>query len=455
MAINTKKLKKSAIDDFKKYINFTQFVFLNTVGLDILETDRNGVHIRDLAGGDRMIDCFCSAGSFNVGRRNPRMLAALEKALETRDAGNYMFPSAEKVALAERLVSVTPEGLEHVMFCTGGGEANESAIKMARGLTGRPGVVSMVKGYHGHTGFSLSAIGKDVYRAPFEPLMPGYAQVPLNDIDALEKAVGDDTAAVILELVQGEAGIHIATQEYVDALRRVCDEHGAVLIFDEVQTGFCRTGKMFAGEHYSVVPDIMTVAKSLSGATYPISATIFNDRVNGFVESHPEMIVSTSGGSDLGCAVGCEVIDYMQEEKIPEHAQEMGDYIGSALLRLKDKHAGLVKDVRRLGMMMGLEYEHDMMGPLMSFFLGMNGVMAIFSANNPRVMRFMPPVIITREEADRLIEAVDKSMATAGRNSKIIMALSKIPILQKAISVQELQIFLILITKTLRRVVPW
>ena len=319
-----KKIKEEAIRDFKKYINLTQTIFLSTVGLDFIEGKRSGVMVTDIEEKDEYIDCFCSAGSFNVGRLNEEIVKALDEALDEYDAGNHVFASKMKAALAERLVEIAPAGLDHVFLCCGGGEANETAIKLARGTTGRPNVIAMVKAYHGHTGFSLSAIGKPVYRDPFEPLMPGFSHVPFNDLAAVEKAADDKTAAIILELVQGEGGIFAAKQEFVDGLRRLCDERGIMLIFDEVQTGFGRTGKMFACEHYGVTPDVMTVAKSLGGTIYPIAATLYGARAHEFIEKYPDSIVSTTGGSDLGCAVGLAVIEKLVRDDVPGNAARMG-----------------------------------------------------------------------------------------------------------------------------------
>lgn len=449
-----RRIKQDAIKNFKKHINLTQTFFLKTVGLDIVEGERKNIYIWDVADNEKYIDCFCSAGSFNVGRLNPEITAVLDKALDEYDMGNHLFPSRAKAAFAEKLIGVSPEGIRHVMFCSGGGEANDNALKMARLATGRPGVVCMIKAYHGHTGFSLSAIGKPVYRDPFEPLMPKFSHVPFNDLAAVERAAGGDTAAIFLELVQGEAGIFVAGQEFVKGLRRICDERGILLVVDEVQTGFGRTGKMFCCQHYGVTPDIFTIAKSTSGTVYPISAVLYNDRVNEAVVKHSEHFVATSGGSDLGCVVGCAVVDYLMKNKIPEHAAEIGEYIGTAFEGLARKHKELVREVRRMGLMIGLEYTHDMMGPLMSMFLGFNGVMAVFSGNNPKVMRFMPPIVIDREQADVLIAAVDRSMAAAKRAAAAVEALSKIPLVDKAINVQELQIALIFIAKIFRRIVP-
>jgi len=451
-----KKIKSQAISDFKKHINLTQSVFLSTVGLDVIESARNGAIFRDIVSQDEYIDCFSSAGSFNVGRRNPEIIAALDKALDRYDMGNYNMVSDAKTELADALASLAPGNLNNVLLCSGGGEANDSALKLARGCTGRSGVLSMLKAYHGHTGFSLSAIGKPIYREPFEPLMPGFTHEPvLNDLASVERAVTPDTAAIIIEPVQGEAGIHVATPEFVRGLRKLCDEKGILLIFDEVQTGFGRTGKLFCCTHYDVQPDIMTLAKSLSGSVYPISAVIYNDKVKKFYDEHPDSINCTAGGSDLGCVVGKAVIDFMVQNDIPGNAEKMGKYIGEGLEKLMSKYSSLVKEVRRKGLMMGLEYTHDFYGPLMSYYLATNGVLAVFSGNNPKVMRIMPPLVINQQQADRLLAALDKAMAAALRSAGIIRFAYSVPVLGKLVNIQEMQVGIILIAKTLRKIVPF
>ncbi len=450
------QIKEQAISDFKKYINLTQYFFLKTVELDFVESNRKGVYMTDLVDDKKkLIDCFCSAGCFNVGRGNDEIRAALNRALDDYDMGDYMFVSREKAKLADKLAELAPGDLNHVMFTSGGGEANDCAIKLARGATGKPGIIAMIKAYHGHTGMALSCIGKPVYRAPFEPLMEDVKFVAMNDLEAVRAAIDDKTAAVFLEPVQGEAGIFPATQEFMTGLRRLCDERGILLMLDEVQTGFGRTGKMFCCEHYGVEPDIMTVAKSISGALYPISAVLFNARVNKFLQENPESIQSGSGGTDIGCAVAQQVIDFLVKNDVPGNAARMGDYIGGKLLDLQKKHKGLVREVRRKGLMIGLEYEHDMIGPMMSYFLVQNGVFAVYSGNNPKVMRFMPPPVINKEEADRLVAALDRAMSAALRACKLVLAASKVPILNKMITVQEMQVALFFAGKNLRKLIPF
>ncbi|MBW1984147.1 MAG: aspartate aminotransferase family protein, partial [Deltaproteobacteria bacterium] len=230
-------------------------------------------------------------------------------------------------------------------------------------------------------------------------------------LKAMTDAVTEDTAAIMIEPVQGEGGIYPATGDYLKGLRALCDTNDIVLIFDEIQTGFGRTGKMFCCEHTGVVPDILTVAKSLGGNLYPISATIYREELNDFVMKYPFTHLSTFGGSDLGCIVGLAAIDYLIKNKVPDHAAAMGERFQKSFDGLLKKYPDLLIEVRRMGLMMGLQFTNDSIGPRMSYQLAQNGVMAIYTGNDPSVMRLMPVLEIQPNEVDFVIEALDTSMS--------------------------------------------
>lgn len=404
------ELKQKTLSDYAKYVNPQKARVLKNAGLDIIEGKREGAAVWDITG-TKYIDCITSAGSFNVGRRNPEIVEALKKALDEYDLGVFLLCSKPKADLAKKLAEITPGDLQYTMYGVGGGEANDFAIKLARGFSMKTDVISTIKAYHGHTGFSLAAIGRNEYREPFYPMVPGFQHVPFNDLKAMEEAISEETAAIMLELVQGEGGIHPADEGYVKGLRELCDDNEALLIFDEIQTGFGRTGKMFCLDHFGVVPDIMTVAKSLGGNIYPISATIYREELNDFVMTHAFTHLSTFGGSDLGCIVALATIDFLQKNKIPEHAAAMGDRFQKGFDELMKRYPELLIETRRVGLMMGLQYTNDSIGPRMSYQLAQNGVMAIYTGNEPSVMRIMPALVIEPGEVDFVIEALDKSMA--------------------------------------------
>jgi putrescine aminotransferase len=397
--------KAAALEDFATFVNPQKVRVLKAAGLDIIEAQREGVWVWDLDG-RRFLDCFTSAGSFNVGRRNPRIVKAAHVAIDELDNGNFLLCSRQKAALAKKLAEISPAGLTCTTFGTGGGEAVDFALKLARGATGRPKIISSVNGYHGHTGFALSAAGRESFRQPFEPLMPRFERIPFGDVAAIEACVDAQTAAVILEPVQGEGGIVVPPPDYLRAVRAACDRVGALLILDEIQTGMGRTGKWFASEHFGVVPDIITIAKSLGGSLVPISATIYTEDLREFLIPNPFIHLSTFGGSDVACAIALEVIAYIEETGLVEHAALMGERLVKGLREIANAHPDVIDEVRNLGLMTGLKYTEDGLGPRMSYQLARHGVLAIYSGNEPSVMRLMPPLIITAGEVDFLLEAI-------------------------------------------------
>jgi putrescine aminotransferase len=345
-----------------------------------------------------------------VGRRNPDIIEALKKALDTYDIGVFLLCSKPKADLAKKLAEITPGDLKCTIFGVGGGEANDAAIKIARGYTMKKEIIYTERAYHGHTGFALSAIGRDAYKEPFEPLIPGFKMVPFGDIEAIKKTITADTAAIILEPIQGEGGINIPPDEYLPQVRKLCDDHEILFILDEIQTGFGRTGRMFASEHWGVVPDIMTVAKSLGGGIYPIAATIFKEDIQDFFIPHPFIHLSTFGGSDLGCIVGMAVIDYIQKHNLAGHAEKMGQRFRAGFDSLLKEYPSLLLEVRQKGLMMGLQYTNESIGPRLTKKMAERGVIAIYTGNDPSICRLMPPLVITPEEVDFVLNALDDSM---------------------------------------------
>ena len=415
---NQEEIKQEALKDFSTYINSMKVRTLKNAGLDVIEEKREGASIWDLTG-KHYIDCQTGSGIMNVGRHNKEIAQALKDALDTYDIGVFLWASKQKADLAKKLAEITPGDLKISIFGVGGGEAIDAALKLARGYTMRHEIIYMEKAYHGHTGFALSAIGKKSYKEPFEPLIPGFKMVPFGDIDAIKNTLTDDTAAIILEPVQGEGGIHIAPDGYLQEIREICDQNETLLILDEIQTGFGRTGKMFASEHWGVVPDIMTVAKSLSGGIYPISATIFKEELNDFFLMNPFIHLSTFGGSDLGCLVGLATINYIQKNHLVEHAAKMGERFQKGFDELLKLYPDFLLEVRQKGLMMGLQYTNESIGPRMSRKLADRNIMAIYTGNDPSVMRLMPPLVIREEEVDYVLNALGDSMHELSREKGI------------------------------------
>ncbi len=397
--------KDEIIERFARHVSSGKAKFFAQVGIDFVFARREGVYVWDLDG-TRLINCHCNGGVFNLGHRNPRVVSALKRALDELDIGNHHLISEHRARLAERLAGLSPGDLNRVVFGVGGGEAIDTAIKLARGHTGRPGVISAFGGYHGHTGFAL-ATGDAKYSAPFAPLPPGFLQVTFGDLDVLEEAMGEDTAAVIFETIPATLGIAVPPEDYFAGVRELCDRHGAVMIIDEVQTGLGRCGAVWGIDTYGAVPDILVTAKGLSGGIYPITATIYDDRLNPFFDENPFIHVSTFGGAEVGCYAALEVLDILEEEGFLEHVREMAAVFAAGFAELRSNHPDILVETRQRGLMMGLKMVNDFCGPLMTLAGFRHGILTIYANNDTSVSQILPPLIIEEEQAKEVLEKLD------------------------------------------------
>lgn len=345
-------------------------------------------------GGRRYIDCVAGIGVASVGHANPAVAEALAAQARTLVACPGIFYNDARARLLEKLASIAPPGLSRGFFCNSGAETIEAAIKFARLTTGRPGVISAMRGFHGRTLGALSATHKKQYRKAFEPLVPGFSFVPFNNADRLRAAVGEDTAAVVIEPVQGEGGIRPATPEFLQAAREICDETGALLVFDEIQTGFCRTGRMFACEHHGVVPDILCLAKAIAGGV-PMGAVMANDRI----QLPPGKHGTTFGGNPLVCAAALAAIRFMEEERLAERAERLGERFRE---RCAPRLSPRVRELRQIGLMIGIDLR-ERCRPYIDA-LAEAGVLTLPAG--PTVIRLLPPLVITGDQVDEVVEAV-------------------------------------------------
>ena len=347
------------------------------------------------ADGNEYVDCGASFGVGNLGHCHPAVVEAIERQARDLIHVGPTFGSAAKGAFIEKLLSVAPPTLSRVFLSNSGSEAVEAALKFARSATRRTKVVAAMRGFHGRTMGALSATWKKEFRDGFEPLVPGFEHVPFDDPDALTAAVDRETAAVLLECVQGEGGVHVASPEYLPVAREVCDREGALLILDEVQTGMGRTGRLFAVERWGVEPDLLTLAKSLAGGV-PIGATLTTAAVESrFSGSHN----STFGGSALACAAGTAALDVLVKEKLWERAEALGTY---AMERLRAIDSPMVRGVRGLGLMIGIELKEKATPYLQA--LAARGVLAIGGGSN--VIRLLPPLVIPEDQWTYAIDAI-------------------------------------------------
>ena len=340
------------------------------------------------------LDCSSGHGVANLGHAHPKIAEALYRQASTLITLFESFPNDQRALLMEKITALVP-GLDRVFFCNSGTESVEAAFKFSRISTGRKHIVAAMRAFHGRTYGSLSATFNKKYRQGFEPLLPGFSHVAYNNVEALEKAVNDETAAVILEVVQGEGGVYPASAEYIQAARRICDERGALLIVDEIQTGFGRTGRMFAIQYFGVIPDLLTCAKSLAGGV-PMGAVLIGRNVKNLT---PGVHGSTFGGNPLSCAAANAALDVIQEEGLPGQAEAKGKYLMEKLKKIESPN---IREVRGMGLMVGIEMKQKVAPYIKA--LQERRIIALNAGMT--VIRLLPPLVISYEQIDHLVEVL-------------------------------------------------
>jgi len=347
------------------------------------------------ANGKSYIDCVGGQGSANVGHANPYVAEAVAQQAQKLISCPEMFYNDQRSQLSALMAELT--GLKRVFLCNSGAEAIEAGIKFARLLTGRTGIVAAMRAFHGRTFGALSATWDKKYRTPFEPLLPGFSHVQYNDLEALSAEVNDQTAAVILEVIQGEGGIIPGDPDYLHGAQAICRQHGAMLIIDEIQTGFGRTGRLFAYQRYGLEPDIVCVAKSMAGGL-PMGATLLHERW-GMLP--PAVHGSTFGGNPLACAAALASIRFILDQDLSQRAEDLGSIFRE---RLRSIQSPLVREVRGLGLMNGIELKQKV-APSIAELTNL-GIL-VFPAGLT-VIRFLPPLVITEEQVELVVNTVSQ-----------------------------------------------
>lgn len=382
--------------------------------LDEVEVWAEGSVIHD-SGGKEYIDCAGGYGVFTLGHRHPEVVAAVKDQLEKMPLASKLFLNQPLAELAALLTEVTPGDLKYSFFVNSGAEAVENAIKLARFATGKEEIISTAGAFHGKTFGALSASGRDIFRQPFEPLVPAFYHVPFGDLEAMAATVSDRTAAIILEPIQGEGGVKIPPAGYLRDVRRLCDEAGVVFIADEIQTGLGRTGKLFAVEHEDVTPDIITLAKALGGGVMPIAAVVAREPIWENFKKDPLIITSTFGGNPLACAAGKAAVAITVREKLWEKAEIIGKQLMARLELIKSRFPRVIADVRGAGLLIGVELTREGLGGVIVPEMVKNGVTAGYTLNLPKVIRFEPPLIIRPDQVDKVVEVFAAAIAEGDR----------------------------------------
>lgn len=353
------------------------------------------------AEGRVFIDCVGGQGAANLGHSHPAVVAAVQAQAAALMSCPEIFYNDQRAAYLDELAAALPFPAR-IFLCNSGAEAVEAALKFARLLSGRQGIVATMRGFHGRTMGALSATWEPKYREPFAPLVPGFAHAPFGDAEALAELVGSDTAAVLVEPVQGEGGVRPAPSGYLAATRRLCDERGALLLVDEVQTGFGRTGCLFGIEHSGVEPDILILAKSIA-AGLPMGAVAVHER-HGPLPGGAHG--STFGGNPLLCAAARAALAAYQHEELPRQAAEKGAWL---LEHLRSLRLPAVREVRGLGLLVGLELKARVQPTLQALLE--RGVLALPAG--PNVLRLLPPLVIGYDDLEMVVAAVEATLGGA------------------------------------------
>ena len=371
-----------------------KYIFQTYTRQPIAITKASGAVVTDV-NGKEYIDCVAGIAVNNVGHCHPTVVDAIKRQAEQLIHVSNLYYLETQALLAEQLVNLS--GMDRVFFCNSGAEAVESALKLARKASGKKEFIATEHAFHGRTRGALSVTHKEKYRKPFEPLSPSVF-VPYNDAEAIRNAINGDTAGVILEPIQGEGGVIIPSDDYLRQVREICDETDTLLILDEVQTGFGRTGKWFAREHSGVVPDIMTVAKAMGGG-FPMGAMLAREDVAAKFERGDH--ASTFGGNPLSCAASLATIDVMKNEALVERSAEMGAYL---MDKLTGMNRDYVKEIRGRGLMVGMELSikcDDIVNKTRE-----QGI--LLNCTSESVLRFVPPLTITKEQLDTVVSVLNE-----------------------------------------------
>jgi acetylornithine/LysW-gamma-L-lysine aminotransferase len=381
-------------------INFENRLMANVFAKrPVVITRGEGALVWDIKGKE-YIDCMGSYGVALLGHSHPKVVETVCKQAETLISCHASLYNNKRTEFLQKLMSITPKGLNKAFLSNSGAESVECAIKLARKFTGKPEIIAVMGGYHGKTMGALSATWDKKYREPFQPLVPEFKHVPPDNLEKLADAVTDKTAAVLLEPIRGEGGVRVPPEDFLPGVRELCDEKTILLILDEVQTSFGRTGKLFACEHWGVTPDVMCLAKPFAGGL-PIGITVAKEDIMSSLKIGEHS--TTFSGSPLVCAAGCAAIDVLVKDKLASRAETLGGYFKAKLEELQAKYK-IVKEVRGLGLMLGMEFRYDVRNIILKAMD--KGVLILDAGRN--VLRFLPPLVIEKEQIDKTISVLDE-----------------------------------------------
>ncbi len=392
--------------NLNEIINKDKKYYMNTFGdrTPLCFKEGKGIELTDISG-KVYKDFFAGIAVSALGHAHPELSKAIADQASKLLHTSSVYYVENQANLAEKLCEISD--FDKAFFASTGAEANEGAIKLARKYFYNQGIdryeiITLNKSFHGRTITTATATGQEKYKAPYKPLTPGFKHVDINNVEQLREAVNEHTAAIMIEFIQGESGVHPVTEEFAREIRKICDTEGILFIDDEVQTGIGRTGKMFAYQNYGIVPDIMTLAKALGGGV-PISAVLAKD----FVASAfcPGDHGTTFGGNPLSTRAGLTVMEVMEKENLCGNASKIGKYIK---VTIEKELSHVVKEVRGMGLMIGVEFKEPIAKKVNSVLL--NGFNYLVGVIGDSIFRIVPPLIVTKEDADAFLDALKKSI---------------------------------------------
>jgi acetylornithine/succinyldiaminopimelate/putrescine aminotransferase len=405
--------KQAFIETSKRFWNPGKTQAWQDMGVDLVIDRREGYLLHDMDG-RRLIDVHLNGGTYNIGHRHPELIEVLERGMARFDIGNHHFPSLARTALAERLAATTGGRLQYTMYGSGGGEAIDIALKTARHATQRRKIVSIVKAYHGHTGLAV-ATGADRFSKLFLADRPDeFVHVPFNDLDAMEDALkGRDIAAVIMETVPATYGFPMPLPGYLAEVERLCRRYDALYIADEVQTGLMRTGEMWGYQRYGLDPDIVVTGKGISGGMYPIACLMVREPHAGWLKEDGFGHMSSMGGAELGCLVAMKTLEILERPAVRTMVNYIAETMRNGLGEIMKLHGDFFVGIRQCGVVMGLEFDFPEGAKPVMRHLYENGVWAIFSTLDPRVLQFKPGVLMSAALCQELLERVERAVGLA------------------------------------------
>ncbi len=369
-----------------------------------------GAHVWD-TDGTKYIDCMGGYGVALVGHRNERVTAAIKQQVEKIITVHSSTYSRTREEFLKELIRIAPNGLDRVHLNNSGAEAVEAALKFARKYTGKKGMIAMRGSYHGKSMGALSLTFNPKYKKAFAPLVEAPQFTPFGDAEALSEAITDDTGFVIMEPIQGESGIHVAPDGFLQEARKICDERGILLVFDEIQSGLGRTGRLWASDHWKTIPDIMCIAKGMAGGV-PMGATLVRSEVLDVMKKGEHS--STFGGNPLSCAAGTAALTAITQDGLIENASRVGKIFTEGLKGLQERH-NLIREVRGMGLMIGVELKVEVKNILLDGIK--NGLLLLYSGRN--ILRLLPPLVITEEDAEKALETLDLLFSNEAQRNNV------------------------------------